>query len=63
LGLAICRSILWENGGDMSIDSQPGRGTVVTVTLPVARKEAHDESASARGAGKAAPPAAARADA
>ncbi len=36
LGLAICRSILWENDGEMSIDSQPGRGTAVTVLLPAA---------------------------
>ncbi|HUD72484.1 MAG TPA: ATP-binding protein [Dongiaceae bacterium] len=36
LGLAICRSILWENGGDMQVDSAPGRGTTVTLTLPAA---------------------------
>ena len=36
LGLAICRSILWENGGDMKVDSAMGRGTTVAVTLPVA---------------------------
>jgi signal transduction histidine kinase len=36
LGLAICRSILWENGGDMTVDSAPGRGTTVVLTLPVA---------------------------
>ena len=34
LGLAICRSILWENDGTMSIESAPGRGTTVTVLLP-----------------------------
>ena len=34
LGLAICRSILWEIGGEMVIDSRPGRGTTVTVHLP-----------------------------
>jgi signal transduction histidine kinase len=36
LGLAICRSILWENGGDMTVDSVLGKGTTVTVALPVA---------------------------
>ena len=36
LGLAICRSILWENDGTMGIDSQPGKGTIVTVRLPAA---------------------------
>ena len=63
LGLAICRSILWEGGGDMSIDSQPGRGTVVTVTLAIARTGPEDDTRSARSAEKMAPPAAARADA
>jgi signal transduction histidine kinase len=37
LGLAICRSILWDSGGEMTIDSQQGRGTTVTVLLPVAQ--------------------------
>lgn len=40
LGLAICRSILWEIGGEMSIDSQLGRGTTVTVLLPLAQAQA-----------------------
>jgi signal transduction histidine kinase len=35
LGLAICRSILWDIGGGMTIDSQPGRGTTVNVHLPL----------------------------
>jgi signal transduction histidine kinase len=35
LGLAICRSILWDIGGGMTIDSQPGRGTTVSVHLPL----------------------------
>jgi two-component system, NtrC family, sensor kinase len=37
LGLAICRSILWENDGEMTIDSQPERGTTVTVLLQAAQ--------------------------
>ena len=36
LGLSICRSILWEIGGEMLLDSEPGRGTTVTVMLPLA---------------------------
>jgi len=36
LGLAICRSILWESGGEMTVQSALGRGTTVIVTLPVA---------------------------
>ena len=40
LGLAICRSILWDIGGLMEIDSEAGRGTLITVELPVLRKDA-----------------------
>jgi len=36
LGLAIVRSILWDAGGTMQIESQPGKGTTVTVGLPAA---------------------------
>ncbi len=39
LGLSIVRSILWENGGEMTIDSEPGRGTTVAVSLPAAVQE------------------------
>jgi signal transduction histidine kinase len=35
LGLAICRSILWDIGGEMSIDSRPSKGTVVRILLPI----------------------------
>ena len=34
LGLAICRSIVDAHHGTMTIDSTPGQGTRVTVTLP-----------------------------
>ncbi len=36
LGLAICRSIAEAHGGALSLQSEPGRGTVVSVTLPAA---------------------------
>ena len=36
LGLAICRSIVWENDGEMRVDSEPGRGTTITVLLQAA---------------------------
>ena len=36
LGLSICRSIVWEMGGEIAFDSAPGRGTRVTLLLPTA---------------------------
>jgi len=35
LGLAICRSILTRHQGEMSVESEPGQGTTVTVWLPL----------------------------
>lgn len=40
LGLAICRRIATTHGGDVHVDSTPGVGTAVVVTLPKARQEA-----------------------
>jgi len=36
LGLSICRSILWEVGGTLSVESDPGSGTHVNLTVPLA---------------------------
>jgi signal transduction histidine kinase len=36
LGLAVCRAILWSAGGEMAIESAPGRGTEVRVLLAAA---------------------------
>ena len=36
LGLSICRNILEEHGGSIVFNSEPGRGTVFTVRLPMA---------------------------
>jgi len=36
LGLSICRSVLWEVEGTLTIQSEPGRGTDVRVVVPVA---------------------------
>ncbi|HKW78512.1 MAG TPA: HAMP domain-containing sensor histidine kinase [Candidatus Limnocylindria bacterium] len=38
LGLTICRAIVHAHGGDISIESAPGRGTSVHFTLPKARQ-------------------------
>ncbi|HEY6898174.1 MAG TPA: ATP-binding protein [Rhodocyclaceae bacterium] len=35
LGLALCRSLINSAGGQVAMDSTPGEGTVVTVTLPL----------------------------
>jgi signal transduction histidine kinase len=34
LGLSICRSILWEVGGTLSLQSEPRNGTRVQITVP-----------------------------
>jgi two-component system NtrC family sensor kinase len=34
LGLSICRSIVWETGGKLTIDSDPSRGTHVEISVP-----------------------------
>jgi len=36
MGLAICRRIVEENGGSISVDSVPARGSRFTVKLPEA---------------------------
>ena len=35
LGLALAREITEQHGGTITIDSKPGTGTTVTVTLPI----------------------------
>jgi two-component system, NtrC family, sensor kinase len=37
LGLSICHSIIGDHGGDIDVQSSPGKGTTVTVRLPVVR--------------------------
>lgn len=43
LGLVICRSLCQMMGGTLTLDSEPGQGTCVTLTLPLALL--HAESA------------------
>jgi two-component system OmpR family sensor kinase len=39
LGLALARRIIVAHGGTLTLESQPGQGTTVRVTLPAARTE------------------------
>lgn len=39
MGLAICRRIVERHGGDISVESTPGEGTLFTVQLPVDRQD------------------------
>jgi signal transduction histidine kinase len=43
LGLAICRSLAWQNGGGLEIESAAGAGTRVEVELRLAGKDGAEE--------------------
>lgn len=42
LGLSICHSYVRSHGGDISIESVPGKGTTVKLTLPIRETEPAD---------------------
>lgn len=46
LGLYICKEIAGKLGGDLSIESQPGAGTTVHISLPKGRQAGHLEDAT-----------------
>ncbi len=54
LGLSVVYGIIERHGGALKIDSTPGEGTTVTITLPVFC--ATDEEGSPKGSGAAATP-------
>jgi signal transduction histidine kinase len=37
LGLTVVHNIVQEHGGSIAVESEPGRGTAFTITLPVAK--------------------------
>jgi signal transduction histidine kinase len=43
IGLAVCREIVMSHGGQIKIESGPGKGTVVRFTLPVALGNNHEQ--------------------
>jgi signal transduction histidine kinase len=46
LGLSIVCNLLKSLGGNIAIDSRPGEGTTVKVTLPMARREPNSDGSS-----------------
>jgi signal transduction histidine kinase len=52
LGLSICQGLVRSHGGEIQIDSAPGRGTRVTVRLPAADPGAAPAAASAAARGE-----------
>ena len=39
LGLAICDQVVRQHGGTIQVESEPGRGTRFTITLPLDFRE------------------------
>ncbi len=48
LGLAMCHGIIERHGGRLEIESQPGEGTTVYVSLPIAGTPSHSPEESER---------------
>ncbi len=52
LGLALSRQTILDHGGDMWVESEPGRGARFFIRLPRSRATAHNESAIASPVGR-----------
>lgn len=39
MGLALCKRIIEDHGGDIWLQSEPGEGTTVSFTLPVVSED------------------------
>jgi PAS domain S-box-containing protein len=44
LGLSVSHSIVERHGGDLRVDSQPGKGTIFTITLPIGMSQAGESA-------------------
>ncbi len=47
LGLSVARKVIARHGGTLSFDSEPGKGTTVTIRLPIAREHAAKDDRAA----------------
>jgi signal transduction histidine kinase len=52
LGLALSRQTILDHGGDMWVESEPGRGARFTIRLPRSRASVHAEQAVASPVGR-----------
>ncbi|MEW5733510.1 MAG: PAS domain S-box protein [Thermodesulfobacteriota bacterium] len=43
LGLSVCYGFIRDHGGDIRVESEPGKGTTFTITIPVYHPEAQAE--------------------
>ena len=48
LGVVLARSVIAQHGGSLRYESEPGKGTRVSVTLPLVATEARDVACAAR---------------
>ena len=44
LGLVVCKNLVTANGGRIEVESEPGKGTIFTVLLPVEKEQIWEKS-------------------